>query len=528
MAPQTTVMSSEHERYDAVVIGSGFGGSITALRLAEAGHSVIVLERGRRYLPGEFPRNVADVDRLFWRYPRRANARGLFDVRFFSGLGAICASGVGGGSLIYANIHIRPDAVVFDDPRWPAGVTRTQLDPYYKKVAERFRVQPLPEEISLPKRDAFRRAAAQLNREVFDPDMAVSWVSPDEPGRAACALLAECEFGCNVGAKNTLDFTYLRDAERLGAIIKPNSFATCISPSSTGYEVRFRNLDTGNEQRVHASRVVLSAGTLGTNELLLRCRNEHRTLPNISRQLGRGYSANGDFLGSIQNAKDDLQPWHGPDVTSVMKYFEIEPGFTLAAPTFNRPVMNELAYLGRRAPPTWLHLLGPILWRFMPDLLPLAFKRGWIGKSKGAHDSSDASHLTNLFAIGRDNANGTLELRRSRLDVTWNYQAENSALIQRMLDAMSDIARAYGGTVATIPTWNIFKRPITVHSLGGCAMADTRDEGVVSTDGEVFGYPGLFIADGSVIPTSIGFHPVMTICAIAERTAANLVDSFTM
>src|SRR6185295_12147350 len=145
-------------RYDAVVIGSGFGGSISALRLAQAGRSVLVLERGRRYRPGDFPRNMRETDRLFWRYPSSPTARGLYELRCFSGVGAVVASGVGGGSLIYANIHIRPHPSIFDDPRWPAGLNRSTFDPYYDKVASMLRIAPLPDPPVLAKRQRYREA----------------------------------------------------------------------------------------------------------------------------------------------------------------------------------------------------------------------------------------------------------------------------------------------------------------------------------------------------------------------------------
>ena len=121
-------MRLNDEHYDAVIVGSGFEGSINSLRLAKGGKSVLVLERGGRYKPGEFPRDTTDIDKLFWRYPRRTKSRGLYEVRFFSSIAAVVASGVGGGSLIYANIHIRPDPAVFDDPRWPRSINRQSLD----------------------------------------------------------------------------------------------------------------------------------------------------------------------------------------------------------------------------------------------------------------------------------------------------------------------------------------------------------------------------------------------------------------
>src|SRR5271167_2631996 len=160
-------MSEKFDRFDAVVIGSGFGGSINALRLAQAGKSVVVLERGKRYEPTTFPRDVRDVDNLLWRYPIRQQAQGLYDVRFFSGIGAVVASGVGGGSLIYANIHIRPDSIVFDDPRWPREINRRSLDPYYDRVQHELQISPLPEDIKLSKRDAYRLAAKKAGRQIF-------------------------------------------------------------------------------------------------------------------------------------------------------------------------------------------------------------------------------------------------------------------------------------------------------------------------------------------------------------------------
>lgn len=510
--------------FDAVIIGSGFGGSIAALRLAEAGRSVLVLERGRRYAPADFPRDITATDHVFWRFPARRSALGLYDVRFFRGIGAVVASGVGGGSLVYANIHIRPDPVVFDSPNWPAGFDRAGLDPYYDRVAAMLRVSPLPAEYKLPKRDHFREAATAGGHEVFDPDQAVSWADPHQPGRQACDLRAECEFGCPIGAKNTVDFTYLGQAEELGVRVAPLSHADAIEPVGNGWRVAYRDLAAnGRRISVSASRVVLAAGTLGSNELLLRCRDEFGTLPNLSRRLGYGYSGNGDFLASIQGAGLDLQPWHGTDVTSVIRYFDHDPRFTMAAPTFNRSVMQFLAALGQRDV-GWLRWAAPAIWRSMPWLVPLICRSGLLGRiaRRGARDPDAAARMTNLFAIGRDNAGGRLLLRQGSLDLDWDYAAENRALVARMQEAMADLARFYGGRFAPLFSWSLFDRILTVHSLGGCHLSESPDRGVVSPHGEAHGHPGLFVADGSVIPTSIGFHPCMTIAAVAERIAEGL------
>lgn len=546
------------EMFDAVIVGSGFGGSISALRLAEAGKTVLVLERGKRYRAGEFPRDVRDADSLFWRYPKRRDGRGLYDVRFFSGIAAVVASGVGGGSLIYANIHIRPDATVFDDPRWTDSITRQTLDPYFDKVAAMLNLAPLPVEIDLPKRNLYRRAAQHLGREVFDPDMAVRWrddeaaientqhseneqrkeIDLNKNDRSAngysendhskaCRFVAECEFGCQYGAKNSMDVTYLALAEKLGARVAPECLVTGIEPDAEGYTVHYEDVATAERRKVKGRRVVLAAGTLGTNEILLRCRDDARTLPKLSPRLGYGYSGNGDFLGSIQNSREDLQPWKGTDVTSVIKFFDRAPEFTMAAPTFNQPVMNVLASFGQRRG-TLLRLLAPFVWGRLETLVPWAFAKGLLSQPSRlpAPHAGDASRMTNLFAIGRDNANGVINLKANRLDIHWDYAKENEQLINRMTDAMREVGDFYGGTFAPLISWNVFKRIITVHSLGGCHLSDTPERGVVSTRGEVHNYPGLFIADGSVVPTAIGFHPVMTICALAERIAEAVVDSY--
>lgn len=521
-------MTDDH--FDVVIVGSGFGGSIAAMRLAEAGHSVLVLERGRRWQPGHFPRDVRDTATLFWRPGGRRPTRGLYDVRLMSGLGVVVASGVGGGSLIYASVHVRPDAVVFDDPRWPESISRQTLEPYYDKVARVMGLAPLPEQLPVPKRDAFHRAAAALGREVFDPDEAVTW--PGREGEGAsddhpCQLVAECEFGCPYGAKRSMDITYLRRAEELGVEVRTDSVAQVVRPDPDGYAVAYRDIVTDSPRLVVGRRVVLAAGTLGTNELLLRSRDRAGTLPKLSSQLGYGFSANGDFLGSIEGADQDLDPGYGPDVTSIIRFFEDQPGFTMAAPTFSTPVMAVLASLGQPSG-RLLRPAGELVWRALPWLLPTALAAGLLSQPSPlpARHRGDPRRMTNLFCIGRDNANGTIRLARDGLDVVWDYTSENAGLIARMESAMAGVAGVYGGTYAPLLTWSITRRIISVHPLGGCRLSDTSAEGVVTPYGEVHGYPGMFIADGSAVPSSIGFHPAMTIAALAERTTEAAVSSF--
>lgn len=519
--------------YDAVIIGSGFGGSIHALRLAQAGRSVLVLERGRRWK--QFPRDVENVDELLWRYGERRQSQGLYELRFMSGIASITASGVGGGSLVYASIHYRPQAQIFEDPRWPSAFKLESLDPYYSKVGEELGVQVVPKRLQLAKRDAFHQAAAALGRESMDTPQAVSWdaVFGAGEGRRTCQLCAECEFGCNYGSKNTLDFTYLAKAEALGAVVETGRNVSHIAPhpgagSSTGWDVHVEDTHSGEMHIVTGKRVIVAAGTLGSNEILLRSRDVTKTLPKLSPRLGTGYSGNGDFLGNIQNAEQSLQPWVGPDVTSVMWFFDRKPGFALATPTFNQPVMEVLASLGQPPPNAIARMFSGLIYRKLPKLLPWALRKGLLSKpiklkQKGA---GPADRMTTVFAIGQDNANGRMVLRDGKLDVLWDYERENRGLIERQQQAMASLASKYGGTYGNLATWDLFKRNLTVHNLGGCALSSSAEHGVVGIDGQVHGHAGLYVADGSVIPTAIGSHPVMTISAVSEWIAERVVASY--
>jgi cholesterol oxidase len=339
--------------------------------------------------------------------------------------------------------------------------------------------------------------------------------------------VAECEFGCPVGAKRTLDKTYLAEAERLGAQVRPGRVVAALRPVSGGFEVLHRDVVTGEDEFTVGRRVVLAAGTLGTGELLLRSRDRDSSLPRLSPMLGQGFSANGDFLGSIQDADRDLAPDYGPDVTSVMRFFDQAPEFTLAAPTFNAPATKVLAAMGQPSA-RLLRPVAPLVWRTLPRVLPWLFARGLLSRPSPlpAPHKGDWRRSTNLFAIGRDNAGGRLHLMRRGLEVSWDYRSENAALLDRMQHAMADVAQCYGGAFSPLLTWNAFRRIITVHPLGGCKLSTSPSTGVVSPHGEVHGYPGLFVADGSVVPTAIGFHPAMTISALAERTADAVVASY--
>ncbi len=502
--------------YDAIVIGSGFGGAVSALRLAEAGKSVLVLERGRHFRGDEFPRDPADVSSTLWRYPRRQDDRGLFELRFFSDIGVVSASGVGGGSLVYANVNLRPDERVFADPAWPESINRDTLEPYYQKVEQALGLAPVPEELSLPKREQFVNAGRALGATVYTPGLSVDW--------SKCTLCSECEFGCRFDAKNSLDKTYLREAVQKGAEIRAHAFVYMIEPTFHGYYVHFQDLNqAGRRIQVKAAIVVLAAGTLGSCELLLRNKYLYDTLPMVSDALGKGFSANGDFLGTIHNSATRLDPWHGTDVTDVLGFSLDGADFSIVAPGFSKPSMEVIAAMGQ-VDNRLLEFFGPVLWKHLDSLFPWLLSKGALSRPAPLRlpHAGPAERCTNLFAIGRDNAGGLVHFRRNRIDIQWDYVHDNQALIAAMTETMTALATEYGGSFAPSALWNMARKTVTVHPLGGCRMADDPAQGVVSSYGEVYGHPGLYVIDGSIVPTALGFHPAMTIAALAERSMAAL------
>ncbi len=321
------------EIYDVVVIGSGFGGAINACRLAQAGRSVCILERGKRWGKKDFPRTTGQVARSFWNY----KDLGLLDYRAFENIDVIQASGVGGGSLVYFNVHIRTPKEIFEDARWPAGVKRDVLDPYYDLAREMLEAKPLtpPDGYDLPNRtDAFLNAAGKAGRKPELMEICV-YTGPEKTNRQGitqdgCVYCGNCMLGCHVHAKNTLDLNYIPLAEQNGAEVYPLHLVEKIEAldpvETSGYRISFRRFSPGRDGDselgfVSGRKVIIAAGTLGSTEVLLRCRDLHGSLPRLSAALGTKFSGNGDFLlaGTFE-ANQEVDPGWGPSITAGVDY----------------------------------------------------------------------------------------------------------------------------------------------------------------------------------------------------------------
>jgi choline dehydrogenase-like flavoprotein len=340
-AHQSSAAKATEELFDAVVIGTGFGGAVTACRLAQAGKNVCILERGRRYGRGDFPRPAERADRLpdtaRWAW---ALDHGLFDAKDLQGALAVQAAGYGGGSLVYANVHLRPSPEVFSPPTkhgpeangWPACYTRQELDRYYDVVAANLRVRPIPSTPSpssglngpLPKVEAMRSAARALGRErwFFLPPLAIDFDK--------CVMCGECIVGCQIHAKNTLDLNYLAVAERKGVDVRTLAEAVDIREESDGYTVRYRDHAIGDEDaRVRAKSVFLCAGSVNSTHVLLRSK-EQLPMPAVSKaHIGRRFFANGDAIAMVYDTADTAPaptPTLGPTITTALLYNRGMPG----------------------------------------------------------------------------------------------------------------------------------------------------------------------------------------------------------
>ena len=566
-------MSAEH--FDAVVVGSGFGGSVTACRLAQAGQRVLVLERGKPYPPGSFPRSPLGLKNNFWDPSQ--GLHGMFDLWSFEGLEALVSSGLGGGSLIYANVMIRKDPKWFvkEEPgpgyeHWP--VTYDDLEPHYERAEAMLGATPYPFDRApydaTSKTLAYKAAAEELGRDWFLPNLAVTFAPepgaepvPGEPisearpnihgrTRQTCRLVGECDIGCNFGAKNTLDYTYLTAAQHAGAEIRTRCEVRGFEPRDEGgYAVRFVEHDPHREaqrtdtkalprQTVTAERLILAAGTLGSTYLLLRNR---AAFPRLSAALGTRFSGNGDLLtfavrcAEVDEAGRDkprvIDPGYGPVITSAIRvpdeldggegrgFYLQDAGF----PEFGNWLLQAAdspGVIGRLAPGVIARLVRRFLRRDTDTSLGAEISSlfGDCGLSAG---------VLPLLGMGRDIPDGRMRLTAGdQLQVDWRKHGRSAEYYDRVRDVSRQLSDGLGATFLDTVLWHL-NRVITVHPLGGCPMGRNHQEGVVDSNGEVFGYPGLHIADGSVMPGPVGPNPSLTIAAVADRCADAILEGRT-
>jgi cholesterol oxidase len=525
--------------YDFIVVGSGFGGSVSALRLTEKGYRVLVLERGKRYRDQDF----APTNWILWKYLWLPALRcfGILQISPFRNVFVLHGSGVGGGSLGYANVLMQPEQDVFSAPSWKTPIQWGEALPSHYDTARRMlgvtqNPRLWPADLIL------KEIAAELGQEAtFKPtegaffygepgvEVPDPYFGGEGPSRKGCTHCGGCMVGCRFNAKNSLVKNYLYFAEKWGAEILPECEVSDVRPLSDGqpdgarYEVVYRRSTAWllkPENRVRARNVVFSAGALGTLRLLFRCREITQSLPALSKRLGDMVRTNSEALLGASSRSREVNYSEGIAITSIFhadQVTTVEPVRYPAGSSMMRlmagPLIEEQGSLVSRFVKAVLQIfLHP------KDFLFSQLTPGW------------AERTTILLVMQTEDNRLRLRLGRSPMTL---YRRNLVSLpdeekpISSKIDIGHSVARTFAKKIDGIPAGSIneglFDIPLTAHILGGVPFGANADEGVIGSDCQIHNYPGLFVVDGSIVPGNPGVNPSLTITAMAEYALAGIL-----
>ncbi|NIQ37020.1 MAG: GMC family oxidoreductase [Proteobacteria bacterium] len=547
-------MSELKDRYGIVVIGSGYGGSISAARLAAAGHELCVLERGREWAPGDFPDDLTGVSAEIRRDTRPL---GLYDYCVTDQVDVLTGCGLGGTSLINANVLIRPDRDVLDAPEWPDEIRADRdsgrLNEYYERADGMLKGSPLPDDIpSVRKMMAHKKSAQSGPARFTKLNLAVNFDTYDnEPNHVGvyqkpCVLCGDCVTGCNVSSKNTLTMNYLPFAKKHGAFIFTAIEVNYITKAAGGgYFVHcsaHSGKKTGNKPTVlHAGVVILAAGTLGSTRILFNSRDRGLA---VSDALGHHFSANGDLMGLGYNTDKQTDILGFGNFSDNRSKIRVGPTILSAADHRYQKNLQDRFIIEEGAIP---RAFVDVLRMSLPAISGVAgydtdfdgldelSEAGRVIRDLAGYDVDGALNHSMLYlGMAHDGADGVIALNsRGGVRIDWET-GPSKPIFQRISEEMKRLTAAQGGTYIRNPRWTPFfgRNVVTVHPLGGCVMGRNAGESVVDHRGRVFDpsqadpeavHDGLFVFDGSVIPTSLGVNPLFTICALSERMTELLI-----
>ena len=515
--------------WDYIIVGSGFGGSVSALRLTEKGYKVLVLEKGRRLRAADFPKSNWNLKRFFWL--PQVGFRGLFKMTFLGHVTTLSGVGVGGGSLVYANTLPVPKDPFFQAPSWShLADWKAELAEPYRTVLRMLGATRNPH-LTYPD-EVLRAVGAELGRpEAFEPtDVAVFFGAPGEtvpdpyfagagPERKGCTLCGGCMLGCRHGAKNTLDQNYLYLAEQRGLRIEADTEVTWVKPlAEGGYEVEARAgtwaLPALNTRKTYQARnVIFAGGVVGTVPLLLKLKDHPQGLPRLSDRVGDFIRTNSEVLLGIVTQRRDQDLSQGIAIGSILhtdEHSHLEPVRYPAGAGFFRTMMlpqapgdtlatrlgNALGLLLRHPIQTARAYLVPDWAKYTMILLYMRTVDGHI-----------------RMRLGRSLRTG---FRRGPLTQTGDGPPAK-AWAPEATDLGQRVARHLDGYPTSLLTETLLGIPTTAHILGGAPMGDGPETGAIDHRHRLFGYDGLYVIDGAAISANIGVNPSLTIAALAER-----------
>jgi cholesterol oxidase len=519
---------------DWIVVGSGFGGSVSALRLAEKGYSVAVLECGKRFGDDDFPKSTWDVRRYFWA--PRMGMRGIFRLTQFKDVAVVSGCGVGGGSLGYANTLYVPGGDFFGDPQWgDLADWETELAPHYAEAQRMLGVtvhtdddpadqllRELGEHLGVG--DTYRKTPVGVYLDNPGQTVPDPYFGGEGPDRTGCMRCGRCMVGCPHGAKNTLVKNYLWLAEHRGVDVQDLRTVTEVRPlgaadGADGYAVTSERsgLLPGRGRRTMTARgVIFAAGPLGTNKLMQRCRLSG-ALPRISSRLGELVRTNSESILAVTVPED-----YPEDLTrrvAITSSIYPDPHTHIETVTYGHDgdSMNALYTLlvgdGTKATRP-LKLLGQIV-RHPVNFAKLMRPKGW---SKRTIIVLVMQTLDNAIALRpKVKRNGDV-----RLTTEQDPEKPNPTFIPVANEAAEWLAERTGGIAQSSFSEALFNVPSTAHILGGAVIGHGPEDGVVDTGQRVFGYENLLVCDGSAVPANVGVNPSLTITALAEHAMAQI------
>ncbi|SET19182.1 GMC family oxidoreductase N-terminal domain-containing protein [Stigmatella erecta] len=548
------------EHWPVVIVGSGYGGAITASRLARAGQKVCVLERGKERMPGEFPRTsgqlLKDVQmsgpggEVLGKL-RLGSPTGLLSLHLLGDVAVLTGCGLGGTSLINASVALRPDPRVLQEESWPeafrADVTGRLADGF-SHVERMLGVQPYPASHPTPRKmEILEQSAEAVGGRFFRPPLSIHFEAGLNAAgirQGGCTLCGDCATGCNVGAKNTTQMNYLPDAQRHGAELFTHVAVHHVARHEGHWRVYYRLVGMGREvfdaplQFLTAGRVILSAGTLGSTEILLRSRAAGLSL---SRELGRHFSGNGDLMGFGYNLDVPVNGV-GYGEESVEGRGPVGPSITGVIEVKDPDSVERGMVLEEGAVPAALGGYLPALFAAVAPLMGEDTDEGFVdgvkenvrvmeGLVRGPYHGA-LHHTQTLFVMSHDSGSGELRLDGDSLRAVWPGVGRQENFL-RADQKMRKATEVFGGTYVRNPVgarW-LDNSILITHPLGGCAMAEDAQGGVVDHEGRVFAgesgtevHDGLYVCDGAVIPRPLGTNPFLTISAVAERFCALLAQ----